>query len=147
MAETAAAPASAAVPAAAGDLGELPVVVALGPVDPGLVSGVFAGHCRFVAEPAPADLAAAARAVVRAEAQVDAGLLDRAPCLRVIARTGVGVDRVDVAAATARGVAVVITPGAGAAAVALWTSSYFVATAGGATLEVSNRYAENQRNV
>ncbi len=54
----------------------------------------------------------------RAEAQVDAGLLDRAPCLRVIARTGVGVDRVDVAAATARGVAVVITPGAGAAAVA-----------------------------
>jgi putative transposase len=29
----------------------------------------------------------------------------------------------------------------------LWTSSYFAATAGGATLEVVKRYAENQRNV
>ncbi len=29
----------------------------------------------------------------------------------------------------------------------LWTNSYFVATAGGATLEVVNRYAENQCNV
>jgi D-3-phosphoglycerate dehydrogenase len=105
-------------PAAARRPGELPVVVGLGPVDPGLVSSVFAGHCRFVAEPAPADLAEAAGAIVRAEAQVDADLLDRAPGLQVIARTGVGVDRVDVAAATARGVAVVITPGAGAAAVA-----------------------------
>jgi D-3-phosphoglycerate dehydrogenase / 2-oxoglutarate reductase len=98
--------------------GELPVVVGLGPVDPGLVSGVFAGHCRFVADPGPADLAVAAGAVVRAEARVGTDLLDRAPALRVLARTGVGVDLVDVAAATARGIAVVITPGAGAAAVA-----------------------------
>jgi putative transposase len=30
---------------------------------------------------------------------------------------------------------------------ALWTSSYFVATVGGATLEVIKRYIENQRNV
>jgi putative transposase len=30
---------------------------------------------------------------------------------------------------------------------ALWTNSYFAATVGGATLEVVNRYAENQRNV
>ena len=29
----------------------------------------------------------------------------------------------------------------------LWTSSYFVATVGGATLEVIKRYVENQRNV
>ena len=28
----------------------------------------------------------------------------------------------------------------------LWTNSYFVATVGGATLEVVNRYVENQRN-
>jgi putative transposase len=28
----------------------------------------------------------------------------------------------------------------------LWTNSYFVATVGGATLDVVNRYVENQRN-
>ena len=29
----------------------------------------------------------------------------------------------------------------------LWTNSYFVATVGGATMEVITRYVENQRNV
>lgn len=29
----------------------------------------------------------------------------------------------------------------------LWTNSYFVATVGGATLEIAKRYVENQRNV
>ncbi|WP_133877045.1 transposase [Paractinoplanes brasiliensis] len=29
----------------------------------------------------------------------------------------------------------------------LWTNSYFVATIGGAILEIVNRYVENQRNV
>lgn len=29
----------------------------------------------------------------------------------------------------------------------LWTNSYFVATTGGATLEIVKRYVENQRNV
>jgi D-3-phosphoglycerate dehydrogenase / 2-oxoglutarate reductase len=95
-----------------------PVVVGLGPVDPALVSGVLGGRCRFVATPGDAELAAAAGAIVRADARVDEALLRRAPALRVIARTGVGVDLVDVTAATARGIAVVITPGAGAAAVA-----------------------------
>ncbi len=96
----------------------LPVVVALGPVDPALVTGVFAGHCQFVPDPGEAELGLAAGAIVRADARVDQALLDQAPALRVIARTGVGVNLVDVAAATARGIAVVITPGAGAAAVA-----------------------------
>src|SRR6266705_4756845 len=40
------------------------------------------------------------------------------PNIRVLARTGVGVDLVDVRAATERGIAVVITPGAGTSAVA-----------------------------
>ena len=44
--------------------------------------------------------------------------LARTPRLRVVARTGVGVERVDLDAATARGIAVVITPGAGTTAVA-----------------------------
>ncbi len=99
-------------------MGALPVVVALGPVDPALVCDVLDGHCRFVPDPDQAELATAAGAIVRAGARVDEALLRRAPELRVIARTGVGVDLVDVPAATARGIAVVITPGAGSAAVA-----------------------------
>jgi D-3-phosphoglycerate dehydrogenase len=97
---------------------DLPVVVALGSVDPDLVSGVLDGHCRFVATPGDAEFALAEGAIARADARVDRALLGRAPALRVIARTGVGTDLIDVPAATARGVAVVITPGAGAAAVA-----------------------------
>jgi D-3-phosphoglycerate dehydrogenase len=97
---------------------DLPVVVALGAVDPALVSGVLDGHCRFVAAPGAAELAVAEGAIARADARVDGALLRRAPALRVIARTGVGTDLIDVPAATARGIAVVITPGAGAAAVA-----------------------------
>jgi D-3-phosphoglycerate dehydrogenase len=98
--------------------GDLPVVVALGSVDQGLVSGVLDGHCRFVATPGDGELAVAEGAIARADARVDQVLLGRAPALRVIARTGVGTDLIDVPAATARGVAVVVTPGAGAAAVA-----------------------------
>ena len=99
-------------------VGDLPVVVALGSVDPDLVSAVLDGHCRFVATPGDAELAVAEGAIARADARVDRALLRRAPALRVIARTGVGTDLIDVPAATARGVAVVVTPGAGAAAVA-----------------------------
>ena len=40
----------------------------------------------------------------------DAGLMDRAPQLRVISRTGIGVDKVAVAEATARGIAVCNAP-------------------------------------
>jgi D-3-phosphoglycerate dehydrogenase len=101
--------------------GRLPVVVALGAVAPALVTGVFDRHCRFVPDPGDAELSVAAGAIARADARVDQAMLDKAPALRVVARTGVGVELVDVAAvaaATARGVAVVITPGAGTAAVA-----------------------------
>ncbi len=41
-------------------MGSLPVVVALGSVDPALVAGLLDGHCRFVAAPSEADLAGAA---------------------------------------------------------------------------------------
>lgn len=49
---------------------------------------------------------------------VDADALSAASHLRVISRYGVGIDSVDVAAATARGVVVTITPGANAVSVA-----------------------------
>jgi D-3-phosphoglycerate dehydrogenase / 2-oxoglutarate reductase len=93
------------------------VVVALGDVEPGLVTGLLP-EARFVADPGPEDLRAAAGAIVRANALVDTPMLDRMPNLRVLARTGVGVERVDVAEATRRGIAVVVTPGAGTHAVA-----------------------------
>jgi D-3-phosphoglycerate dehydrogenase / 2-oxoglutarate reductase len=82
------------------------------------VAGVLGDGVEFVARPGPQDLAVAEGAIVRADAVVDAALLARAPRLRVLARTGVGVDRVDLAAAGARGIAVVITPDSGTRAVA-----------------------------
>ena len=100
------------------ELAELPVVVGLGQVDPALVGPVLGGQCRFVPDPTEADLVIAQGAIARADAQVDQEFLARAPRLRVVARTGVGVERVDLDAATARGIAVVTTPGAGTTAVA-----------------------------
>jgi D-3-phosphoglycerate dehydrogenase len=98
--------------------GRRPVVVALGTVDPSLVTGVLGDTVEFVAQPGPEDLADAEAAIVRADAVVDAALLARAPRLRVLARTGVGVDLVDVEEASARGIAVVITPDSATRAVA-----------------------------
>jgi D-3-phosphoglycerate dehydrogenase len=95
-----------------------PVVVALGTVDPALVTGVLGDEVAFVADPSAQDIADAVGAIVRADAVVDAAFLARAPRLRVIARTGVGVDHVDLQAASARGIPVVITPGSGTRAVA-----------------------------
>ncbi|MGQ0558451.1 MAG: phosphoglycerate dehydrogenase [Sphingosinicella sp.] len=47
---------------------------------------------------------------VRSSTKVTAELLDAAPRLKVIGRAGIGVDNIDVAAATARGVVVMNTP-------------------------------------
>ena len=95
-----------------------PVVVALGAVDPKLVTDILGEEIDFVTDPSPRDIARAVGAIVRADAVVDAAFLARAPRLRVLARTGVGVDHVDLSAATERGIPVVITPGSGTRAVA-----------------------------
>lgn len=50
--------------------------------------------------------------IVRSETRVDADLLTMAPHLEVVARAGVGVDAIDVDAATAAGIVVVNTPSA-----------------------------------
>jgi phosphoglycerate dehydrogenase-like enzyme len=57
-------------------------------------------------------------AIVRAHVVVDAAALDSMPALRVIARTGVGTEKVDVAEAHSRGIPVIITPGSNTHAVA-----------------------------
>jgi D-3-phosphoglycerate dehydrogenase / 2-oxoglutarate reductase len=48
--------------------------------------------------------------VIRSATKLDAGLIDRAARLKVIGRAGVGVDNVDVAAATRRGIVVANAP-------------------------------------
>src|SRR5204862_490195 len=65
-----------------------------------------------------AALADADALVVRSATTVDDNLLASAPKLRIVARAGTGVDNVDVAAATARGVLVVNAPGANSISVA-----------------------------
>jgi phosphoglycerate dehydrogenase-like enzyme len=50
-------------------------------------------------------------AIVAGGERISASLIEASPKLRVIARTGVGYDAVDVAAATARKIVVTITPG------------------------------------
>ena len=53
-----------------------------------------------------------AHAALASSMRYDAALMDRAPGLRLIARTGIGYDLVDVAEATRRGIAVCNTPDA-----------------------------------
>src|SRR5437763_8792503 len=65
-----------------------------------------------------ADLADAEALLVRSRTTVDAAMLAAAPALRVVARAGTGVDNIDVAAASARGILVVNSPSANSISVA-----------------------------
>jgi D-3-phosphoglycerate dehydrogenase len=67
--------------------------------------------------------------IVRSAVQVDARLLEHAHKLRVIGRAGVGVDNIDLDAATRKGIAVMNTPGANAVAVAEHTLAMMLAMA------------------
>jgi D-3-phosphoglycerate dehydrogenase len=67
--------------------------------------------------------------IVRSAVQVDAALLAHAKKLRVIGRAGVGVDNIDLDAATRQGIAVMNTPGANAVAVAEHTLGMMLAMA------------------
>ncbi|VXB05158.1 Putative oxidoreductase [Arthrobacter sp. 9AX] len=102
-------------------------VVALGSVDANLVEPVLAANQQLIQDPTEADLARADAAIVRAAYKVDRELLDRMPALKVIARTGVGTDLVDVAEANRRGIPVVITPGSNTASVAEGVFSHLLA--------------------
>jgi len=67
--------------------------------------------------------------IVRSAVDVNAPLLEKAARLRVIGRAGVGVDNIDLEAATRKGVAVMNTPGANAVAVAEHTLALMLAMA------------------
>ena len=100
-----------------------PVVLGLGTVDP-VITRRLADRATLVELPSATleeyqgSLDKVVGLIVRGHALVDEAVLSRLPGLLVMARTGVGVDNVDVDAATKRGVPVVITPNAGTAAVA-----------------------------
>ena len=77
----------------------------------------------------PEHLKTADALVVRSAVQVDGALLEHAPKLRVVGRAGVGVDNVDLDAATRKGIAVMNTPGGNAVAVAEQTIGMMLAMA------------------
>jgi D-3-phosphoglycerate dehydrogenase / 2-oxoglutarate reductase len=90
------------------------VIVATGPVHPvaeEILGPIVVGDWRALLPEAEA-------LILRGDARVTADDVAAAPRLRVIGRSGVGVDNVDVEAARARGIPVVVTPGANARAVA-----------------------------
>src|SRR5437762_8482253 len=74
-------------------------------------------------------LATADALLVRSAVQVTKEVLANAPKLRVIGRAGVGVDNVDLEAATAAGVLVMNTPGGNAISVAEHTLALMLAMA------------------
>ncbi len=87
-------------------------------VTPDQIEGRLAAH-----------LESADALLVRSAVQVDAALLEHAGKLRVIGRAGVGVDNIDLDAATRKGIAVMNTPGANAVAVAEHTMALRLARA------------------
>ena len=91
------------------------------------------GEVRY--RPGPLTAAELAAAVADADGllagvdEIPAAVFEAAPLLRVVARYGVGVDRVDLAAAARHGVTVTVTPGANANAVAELTLALLFALA------------------
>jgi len=75
------------------------------------------------------ELADADAIVVRSATFVDGPMMEKSPKLRVIGRAGVGVDNVDLDAATRRGIVVMNTPGGNAVAVAEHTFGLMLAMA------------------
>ena len=83
----------------------------------------------YPSEDVLADACAEASAILARLAVVSRRVIEAAPRLRIISRHGVGVDAVDLAAATERGIVVTTTGAANAAAVAEYTFALLLAFA------------------
>jgi D-3-phosphoglycerate dehydrogenase len=75
------------------------------------------------------ELKTAAGLIVRSATRVDAAMLEGAPEMKVVGRAGVGVDNIDVAAASERGVAVMNSPGGNTISAAELTMALMLAVA------------------
>lgn len=94
------------------------LVVGLGKVDAEIVEPILGADIKYVEQPTADDLLQADGAIVRAAYRIDEAALAQMPNLKVVARTGVGTELVDLAACEARNIPVVITPGSNTNAVA-----------------------------
>src|SRR5450755_1990778 len=76
-----------------------------------------------------AEIADADALIVRSATKVTPELLDQAPLLKCVGRAGVGVDNIDLEAATKRGIVVMSTPGGNAVSVAEHTFALMLSLA------------------
>ncbi len=108
-----------------------PVIVVADAIDRSAIDRLRAAACTVVdatsgAAALEAALPDAWGLIVRSRTQVTAALLARAPKLAVIGRAGVGVDNIDVAAASARRIRVVNAPTAATTSVAELTVALYL---------------------
>jgi D-3-phosphoglycerate dehydrogenase len=105
-------------------------VVIADPIDADAVKLLRSGPCEVVDATAEAALAGALpdawALVVRSRTKVTKEMMAQARHLTLIARAGVGVDNVDLAAATARGIRVVNAPAAATASVAELSLAFYL---------------------
>jgi D-3-phosphoglycerate dehydrogenase len=95
-----------------------PIIVGLGPISSEIVAPVLGSGFTYIENPTPEDLAIADGALVRAAFEFNKSVFDAMPNLKVLARTGVGTELVDLKEADARNITVLVTPGSNTAAVA-----------------------------
>ncbi len=104
-------------------------IVLADPIDPGALDLLKDEECRVVdasssASALNAAIGGAWALVVRSRTKVTAELISRAPHLELVARAGVGVDNVDLAATAARRIRVVNAPTAATTSVAELTVAF-----------------------
>lgn len=94
------------------------MVVGLGPISAEIVGPILGSGFTFIENPTASDLQKAEGAIVRAAFEFNKSVFDSMPNLKVIARTGVGTELVDLVVADSLGIPVLITPGSNTVAVA-----------------------------
>jgi D-3-phosphoglycerate dehydrogenase len=109
-------------------------ILLLEPIHPAAIE-LLAAHDEVVQAESPAEPEAGGSAqqvvavITRGRGRVTADLIERMPNLQVVARCGVGLDNIDLAAAKARGLSVVYAPGSTTASLAEHTLMLMLAAA------------------